>query len=67
MKPSMLIFIPLLFLGEILLFNTIVDLLRQPSDITVLIGTFLSGLFILLNYYLINFIIKQLKKQKLKK
>ena len=55
---------PIIFLIEILLYNTATCLLRQPSDMAVIVGIFCISLFILFNYYLINFIIKQLKTKK---
>lgn len=64
MKIKLLFFVsPLLLFGEISLFSSIVELLRQPSDVAIIVGISLSCIFIIVNYLLINFIIKQLKNK----
>lgn len=54
---------PLLILVEILIFNIIVDLVRQPSDIAVLVGVALICAYLAGNYYLVNYFINKLKNK----
>jgi hypothetical protein len=61
MKKIILFGSPIILMLEILIINFIFDLLRQPSDIAVLVGITLICLFAFLNYLLINFIYKQFK------
>ena len=64
MKSKYLIFTaPLLLFSEIYLFSWIAELLRQQSDIAIIVGVILSCVFIAGNYFLINYIIKQLKQK----
>jgi hypothetical protein len=53
-----LLFTPVIIMVEILMFSTITELLRQKSDMAVLAGVALSSLFLLMNYFLINQLIK---------
>lgn len=55
---------PLILCLEIYVISIITELLRQQSDIAVMAGVVVSCLFIALNYFLINFIIKQLNQKK---
>lgn len=58
MKKIFLFIAPIILLFEIMLFSWVVDLLRQPSDIAVFAGILLISVTIIINYYLI----KQMKK-----
>lgn len=61
MKKALIFGSPILFLVEILVFNTIIDLARQPSDIAVIISVVILCITAFLNYLLIKFIIKLFK------
>lgn len=61
MRKLILFGTPLIVLIEILIVNSIFELLRQPSDVAVLAGVFSVCLFAFLNYLLIKFIFKQFK------
>lgn len=64
MKPKYLIFIsPLVLFVEMYLFSWIAELLRQQSDVAVIVGVVLSCIFIFGNFILINYIIKQFKQK----
>ena len=64
MKPKYLIFTaPLLLFAEIYLFSWIAELLRQQSDVAVIVGVVLSCIFIFGNFILINYLIKQFNKK----
>jgi hypothetical protein len=52
---------PIILFIDIYLFGLISDMMRQPSDITVVIGTILFTVFIIFNYYLIVFIKSKFK------
>lgn len=65
MKPKYLIFIaPLLLFIEIYTFSWMAELLRQQSDIAVIIGVILACVFIVGNYFLINYLITTIKNKK---
>lgn len=49
---------------EIILFSWIAELLRQPSDIAVLMGVMLICFAMVGNFYLFQFIKKQFKQRK---
>ncbi len=62
MAKKIIIFIsPIILLVEIYLFSWIVDMLRQPSDVAVIVGVTLVCVGIIGNYFLIKFIQKQFK------
>ncbi len=61
-KKNILFLAPIILLAEIQLFNWIVELIRQPSDSSVLAGFGLLCVDVLLNYYLIKTIQKQFKQ-----
>lgn len=64
MRPKYLIFTaPLLLFAEMYLFSWIVELLRQQSDVAVIVGVVLSCTFIFGNFILINYLIKQFNKK----
>lgn len=63
MKKVIVFSFPLLFIMEVLLFNLIVDLLRQKSDVAVLLGVIIICISILGNYYLGKNILKQFKEK----
>jgi len=64
MKPKYLIFIsPFLLLGEFYFLSWITELLRQQSDIAVTAGVVLSCIFIVGNYFLINYLIFTIKNK----
>jgi hypothetical protein len=65
MKLNLVIIIfasPIIFLMEVIVFNQIVEMLRQPSDIAVTLGLLLTCVGIIGNYYLIKYINKQFKQ-----
>lgn len=61
MKKILIFGSPIILSIEILIINFIFDLIRQPSDIAVLLGIILICVIAFLNYLLIQFIIKQFK------
>ncbi len=61
MKKALIFGSPIILFSEILTINLIFDLMRQPSDIAVLLGIILFCIAAILNYLLIQFIIKQFK------
>ncbi|MFN3588918.1 MAG: hypothetical protein ACK4UP_06015 [Spirosomataceae bacterium] len=61
-KKIILFLAPLILLAEVQLFSWIVELVRQPSDSSVMAGFGLLCLGVLSNYYLIKTIQKQLKQ-----
>jgi len=66
MKLKYLLFaLPLLIFAELYLFSWIVELLRQQSDVAVLVGIALSCGLVIGNFILINYLIKQFKNKKL--
>jgi len=57
MKIKYLIFAsPLLLFVEFYIFSWIAELLRQQSDIAVIMGIILACVFVVGNFYLINYI-----------
>ena len=64
MKKALLISSPLILAVELYCFSWITELLRQPSDVAVLIGIALTCGFITGNYFLIKFLLT--KKQTTK-
>lgn len=65
MKLKYMIFTaPLLLFIEIYTFSWMVELLRQQSDIAVIIGVLLACVFVVGNYFLINYLITIIKKPK---
>lgn len=65
MAKKIILFIsPIIMLVEIMLFSWIAELLRQPSDVAVIIGLLLACAGIVGNFYLIKVINKQFKQQK---
>lgn len=63
MKTLLLIFLlVIILLLDSYFLSLIGDLLSQKSDITVIVGVLILFLVILINYYLINKIFKQLSK-----
>lgn len=65
MKPKYLIFTaPLLLFIEIYTFSCMAELLRQQSDIAVIMGVIIACVFIIGNYFLINYIITTIKNKK---
>jgi len=61
-KKSIIFLSPLILFIEIMVFSFITELMRQPSDITVILGVLCICLSIMLNFFLVKFIIKQFKK-----
>lgn len=61
-KKIILFILPLILLIEILIFNFIVELLRQPSDMSVFAGIVFICVTLISNFFLFKFIIKQVKK-----
>ena len=62
MKKILIFGSPILIVLEIILFNTITELLTQPSDIAVLVGVLLICISAYLNYLLFNYIKTTFKK-----
>jgi hypothetical protein len=60
MKKKIAFFIlPIIALGEIILFNEIAELLRRPSDIAVVMGVILICIASVLNFYLIKLFVNK--------
>lgn len=65
MRLKILLFLsPIILLSEIYCFSWITELLRQQSDISVLVGIALTCGFIIGNFYLIKLITKKIKKNE---
>jgi len=63
MAKKIILFIsPIILLVEIMLFSWIAELLRQPSDVAVIVGVALISAALIGNFYLIKFIQKQFKQ-----
>ena len=64
MKTIFLLFIaPIILFLELTLFSGIVELLRTPSDIAVIMGVLLICVAITANYYLIKLINNKYKQK----
>jgi len=62
MKTKHFIFLsPLILIAELYCFSWITELLRQQSDVAVLIGIALTCGFIMGNFYLIKLLTKKTK------
>ncbi len=59
MKKALLFSTPLILAVEFYCFSWIAELLRQQSDVAVLIGIALTCAFITGNYYLIKYLTKK--------
>jgi hypothetical protein len=67
MKTIYLVYLflsPFLLVAELLAFSTITELLRQPSDMAVLVGVLGVCIFLALNYFLINKLIKTINQNE---
>jgi uncharacterized membrane protein len=53
---------PIIILIEMLLFSFIVEMIREPSDISLFFGVMLLTFTLVINYFLIKFILKQSKR-----
>lgn len=60
-KKIILILSPLIIFIEIVMFNWIVELVRQPSDIAVMVGVLFMCITLGANYILFKTIQKQFK------
>jgi hypothetical protein len=60
-KKLFIFTIPIILVIDLYLFGLFADMIRQPSDIKVIMGIIFLSLFIVFNYYLILFIKNILK------
>jgi len=56
--------LPIILSVDIYLFSLFTEMIRQPSDISVILGLVFISLFIAFNYFLFSFIKNKLKKNK---
>jgi uncharacterized membrane protein len=63
MKHLLIFGNPLILVIDIYIFNTILELIRLPSDLAVIAALILVCITAFLNYLLIKFIYKQFKKK----
>lgn len=54
-KPTLILIIVI----DFILFSIIIDLVRQPSDISVIVGILIAIVAILANNFLVKYIIKK--------
>lgn len=64
MKPKYLIFLsPVVILADLFIFTSMSEFLRAKSDTSVMMGIILACIFVIGNYFLINYIIKTIKNK----
>ncbi|MBC7451606.1 MAG: hypothetical protein H7259_08980 [Cytophagales bacterium] len=64
LKKIILFSSPLLIVAEILVFGWIAELMREPSDASVMMGIGLLCTDVMANYFLLRFIFKQFNQEK---
>ncbi|MBB6609812.1 hypothetical protein H7F15_02065 [Pontibacter sp. Tf4] len=61
MKPQYLLLLILLLIADIFAYTEVVALIRQPSDVSVIVGLVLLVGLIVLNFIVIRFTFSKLK------
>ena len=61
MKPQYLLLLILLLIADIFAYTEVVGFIRQPSDVSVIVGLLLLAILIVVNFLVIRFTLSKFK------